>query len=297
MKVCTVCKTEHPATNEFFYRNKNCKDGLSFSCKNCCKEYHVKNKENISQRKKKFRINNKDYISRQRKKIYTKNKEHILQYDKTYRTEHKDYYLQYHKEYYAENKNYFAQHNKEYYINHKEYRLQYGKTFRAEHKDYCSQYRKEYNAEHGEYIAQCKKEYRAKHKECVSRYKKEYYKTNNGHSVCLCCSQKRRAIKKSLPATLTVSQWNQIKLYFNNRCAYCEEEKPLTQDHFIALNKGGEYTQNNIVPACRSCNSRKCNALFFIWFPKQSFYSKTREKKILKFLNYHEQTQQMRLFI
>lgn len=35
MKMCTKCETEYPATTKYFYRNKQCKDGLHGHCKVC----------------------------------------------------------------------------------------------------------------------------------------------------------------------------------------------------------------------------------------------------------------------
>lgn len=70
-------------------------------------------------------------------------------------------------------------------------------------------------------------------------------------------SQKRRNIEKGLPYTLTVKEWDEIKESFGNKCAYCGGEKKLSQDHVIPLSRGGGYTKDNIVPACKSCNSKK----------------------------------------
>mgnify|MGYP003489420683 CR=1 FL=1 len=78
-----------------------------------------------------------------------------------------------------------------------------------------------------------------------------------------------------------------IKLEFNNKCAYCGKEKPLSQEHFVALSKGGEFTINNIIPSCQNCNSSKRATDFFEWYPKFKHYSKKREQIILKFLNYN----------
>jgi len=100
---------------------------------------------------------------------------------------------------------------------------------------------------------------------------------------------RRRAAKRSLLSTLTVAQWEAIKQYFNNACCYCGEEKPLHQEHFLALSKGGEYTRNNIVPACKSCNSSKRDKTFFAWYPSHESYDKDREYKILKYLGYDKQ--------
>jgi 5-methylcytosine-specific restriction endonuclease McrA len=95
-------------------------------------------------------------------------------------------------------------------------------------------------------------------------------------------SHAKRAEKKELIHTLTIKQWNEIKEIFNNKCCYCGRERILEQDHFIPLSKGGAYTFNNIVPACKSCNSGKRNNDFFEWYPKQKFYSKEKEGYILK---------------
>lgn len=43
-------------------------------------------------------------------------------------------------------------------------------------------------------------------------------------------------------------------------CAYCgTADKPLQRDCVLALSRGGRYTLENIVPACGSCNTSKCN--------------------------------------
>ena len=92
-------------------------------------------------------------------------------------------------------------------------------------------------------------------------------------------------------------QWTKTIIYFQSKCAYCGKIKELTQDHFIPLSKGGEYTLNNIIPACGTCNSSKFNNEFLDWYSKQSFYTKKREKKILDYLNYNNGIQQLSLII
>ena len=42
--------------------------------------------------------------------------------------------------------------------------------------------------------------------------------------------------------------------------AYCgATDKPFQRDCVLAISRGGRYTLDNIVPACRSCNTSKCN--------------------------------------
>jgi 5-methylcytosine-specific restriction endonuclease McrA len=58
---------------------------------------------------------------------------------------------------------------------------------------------------------------------------------------------------------LTPEQWAALKLAWGG-CAYCGVTgKPLQRDCVLPLSNGGRYTLDNIVPACRSCNTSKCN--------------------------------------
>jgi 5-methylcytosine-specific restriction endonuclease McrA len=58
---------------------------------------------------------------------------------------------------------------------------------------------------------------------------------------------------------LSGEQWTALTVAWGG-CAYCGENgKPLQRDCVLALSRGGRYTLANIVPACRSCNTSKCN--------------------------------------
>ena len=48
-------------------------------------------------------------------------------------------------------------------------------------------------------------------------------------------------------------------------CVYCNSIKSLSLDHIIPVSKGGDTTLNNMVLACRSCNSSKSNKDVFVW--------------------------------
>ncbi|MEQ1788708.1 MAG: HNH endonuclease signature motif containing protein, partial [Acidimicrobiales bacterium] len=58
---------------------------------------------------------------------------------------------------------------------------------------------------------------------------------------------------------LTDAQWTALRAAWGG-CAYCgATDRPLQRDCVLALSRGGRYTLENIVPACRSCNTSKCN--------------------------------------
>ena len=155
------------------------------------------------------------------------------------------------------------------------------------------EYRKQYYANNKEAMRQKSKQWSENNPILMAQYRKKW--TENNRSLLTIKEQRRRARERQLPSTLTAVQWNQIKEEFNGECAYCGEKKPLTQEHFMPLSKGGEYTHNNIIPSCQSCNSSKGATNFLEWYPLFKHYSKLREQKILKYLNYSNGIQQLAL--
>lgn len=100
--------------------------------------------------------------------------------------------------------------------------------------------------------------YRATHRE-EERVKAAAWSAAHPESR-LDAERRRRARKANAPINdFTAAQWRALQEAFSHRCAYCGKRAKghLTQDHVEPLSKGGSHTLSNIVPACRSCNSRK----------------------------------------
>ncbi|WP_461470873.1 HNH endonuclease [Microbacterium sp. HJ5] len=58
---------------------------------------------------------------------------------------------------------------------------------------------------------------------------------------------------------LTAEEWVSI-LEAWGACAYCGSgDGPFQRDCVLPISRGGRYTFENVVPACRSCNASKCN--------------------------------------
>lgn len=154
-----------------------------------------------------------------------------------------------------------------------------------------------HNPDNREKILFQKKMYREKNKDKINDYKRAFYRTDHGQKLLRLGRHRRSAMKKKTLNTLTVNQWSDCLEYFGYSCAYCGEEKEnLQQDHFHPVSKGGEYTVKNIIPACQSCNSSKRNEYFFDWYPEKEFYNEKSEKKILRYLGYKSNKQQIALF-
>ncbi|ORA49278.1 endonuclease [Mycolicibacterium celeriflavum] len=72
-------------------------------------------------------------------------------------------------------------------------------------------------------------------------------------------ARKRKRRLDAVDHDLTAAQWGAIKAVWNG-CAYCGvTDRPLQRDCVMPISRGGRYTIDNVVPACASCNTSKCN--------------------------------------
>ena len=72
-------------------------------------------------------------------------------------------------------------------------------------------------------------------------------------------AKRRKRRMERVENDLSADQWTALKTVWGG-CAYCGESTlPLQRDCVLALSRGGRYTLANVVPACGSCNSSKCN--------------------------------------
>lgn len=71
-----------------------------------------------------------------------------------------------------------------------------------------------------------------------------------------------------------------------NQCIYCGSTNELSYDHLIAQSRGGPDIPDNVVMACKSCNSSKGDKGVYEWFELDRRYELPRiaEGKYLKLL-------------
>ena len=68
---------------------------------------------------------------------------------------------------------------------------------------------------------------------------------------------------------LNAAQWTALAAAWGG-CAYCGgTAQPLQRDCVLALSRGGRYTLDNVVPACRSCNTSKCSEEVTTWLRRK----------------------------
>jgi len=95
-------------------------------------------------------------------------------------------------------------------------------------------------------------------------------------------SLKRKNIEKGLKLTLPSIEVIKHRINLFGGCCYCDGKKTITLEHLKPISKGGTHARENLLGACRSCNSSKQNKDFKVWFRKQKFYTPEREIEITK---------------
>jgi hypothetical protein len=74
---------------------------------------------------------------------------------------------------------------------------------------------------------------------------------------------------------LTAEQWIALQSAWGG-CAYCGVTDVVVQrDCVLAVSRGGRYTLDNVVPACRSCNASKCNDEVTGWLRRRRLDERT----------------------
>lgn len=86
-----------------------------------------------------------------------------------------------------------------------------------------------------------------------------YYQTPHGKARHRLQESKRRAMLHGVVCDLTNEQVDRIFDVWDGECAYCADDAD-TIDHIVPIVHGGPHTMSNVVPACRSCNSKKNDA-------------------------------------
>lgn len=274
-KYCTKCM-ELKSLSEFDTTPKE-KDGHTQMCKVCRHKYYKDNFEYYVEKAKIRQQEKKEELKEYKANYYKENKENINKKNRiNYRLNRKERIKK----------------QQEYYFVNKESIQMYKQEYSKKNADKISEkHRIKYYENHEENL-QKKKQYRIDNAEQI----KAWRRSEHGKEVLRYHKQKRKSLKKKLISEFSIKDWEKCKKHFNQSCCYCGGKvKTLEQEHFVPLSHGGEYSINNIIPACRRCNSSKNNSNFFKWYPKQEYYSKQREQKILKYLNYKDHIQQLAL--
>jgi 5-methylcytosine-specific restriction endonuclease McrA len=203
----------------------------------------------LAQKREYYRLNKVRILAAQ-KKHYEDNKESHKEYGKRYREQHSDVVKLRKKEYCERNKEAVAEKKHRDYLANRESILRRRKA-NPSIKDYMRRYQKENKLQ----MAKRAKEYRAENAERLRQIRRERQPLNRAKKRFR--QNRRNARKVGNGGSHTYTQWLELCARLGGRCAYCGEEKELSEDHKTPISRGGTDDIDNIAPACRSCNFSK----------------------------------------
>ena len=152
-------------------------------------------------------------------------------------------------------------------MNTKEDKKEYDRKNYIKKREIYLKRSQKYREEHSEYIKKYYEEYYQKNRNKILELCKQYRKTENGKATEQRREFKERTVIKENINTLTAEEWIKILKDYKFKCAYCGKEFNLfdrpERDHVVPISKGGNNIKENIVPSCRSCNSKKYNKILF----------------------------------
>ncbi len=108
-------------------------------------------------------------------------------------------------------------------------------------------------------------EWGRKNKDKRKKYKDAWRAKNREHTNFLTRKYIYRRKHAAGGMSFQDSLW--LKTLFKGGCAYCRDGKGDTLDHILPLSKGGTNDKENLVMACRSCNSSKGAKTIGEWKP------------------------------
>ena len=94
------------------------------------------------------------------------------------------------------------------------------------------------------------------------------------------CEQDPLSLLIELTPKLAKRRYRQsIYEAWNCKCGYCGEEAT-SLDHIVPRFKSGSSNRNNLIPACRRCNTNKASAKMEDWYRQQEYFSEEQLKRI-----------------
>lgn len=295
-QVCNRCNRTLPLTERYFYKNKGMKTGFLKQCKEC-RGYSFELKETLPigklrcARCKKILPATSDHFHKGKDTKEGFKSACITcrsEKAKKYRNKYRDEIIDRERQDRINNPKKYAVYSKKYYNKIKD-----TEEYKSKQKKWWESY---YNRHQDKLVKKQRERYKNDPKKYI-KITKEYQSTPKGQLSVKRNNHKRRERERNSLNWFTEKDWIRCIEHFNNECCYCGAvvDKP-TMEHFIPLSKGGEFSPKNILPACLSCNSSKHVNSFEEWYPRQDFHSVKRENKILNYLGYKYNKQQMALF-
>lgn len=155
--------------------------------------------------------------------------------------------------------------SKNYRERHPEKRKAICKSYRDRNRDKLREYNRKWELENHEHVLNRRRLLRQKH----SKQYREADKKLRKSKLHIYRENVRR--RRAMIANCTTENCSSAvkQLLRAHRCYWCWTEFDLISrpeiEHIVPLNRGGKHSPDNLVAACRRCNSSKSDRLYWEW--------------------------------
>ncbi len=280
LKRCNKCGNDFPATLEYFHKDRDKPDGLATFCKECkrlanrgykpllprlpdprsgykycakCKEEKPATREYFSPGKR-MKSGLKSWCklceAESTRESRAANPEREREKQQAFRDRNRNRLLEKGRKWRDENRDLFNAKARQRYADNKERELKRTKDWQAANPEKVKLSKKKYIAANPDKPKEWGRNRRKKNPAGVRASK-----------------VRRRALKANAQGNHTAEDRKRIIAAQKNLCYYCGKKmgKDVTIDHIVPLSRGGSNSPENLVAACKSCNSAKGAKLPHEW--------------------------------
>jgi 5-methylcytosine-specific restriction endonuclease McrA len=254
------------------------------------KAYREANAERIRAQKRAYRQANIEQARARDAAYAAAHKEEARAYSAAYRATHREKLREYHAQWTRDNPDRVA----EYQRNGADRSRAYGKArrmadpaakaaadraYRASHPEQCKARSASYYRENSDRIKANNAAYAKDDRKRTRKYKTKYREANRdtlraknrewsaANPIKNVMKQQHRLARlRAAEGSHTAEEWLALLISCGGLCVWCGSGKNIHRDHVIPIVRGGTDYIDNIVPACRSCNSSKGKNLVEEWF-------------------------------
>lgn len=274
-KTCSKCGETKPATSEYFVSNKNCRNGIEGTCKECrnarAQEFADANKERLTEYKHEWYTANKERLNKRNRAYYHANREREIERRRAnylanpqreresrrkWAIENRELVRQNHLKWRIANRNHLRETQRAYREKwfadpaNKEHRREYERNWYQANKERMNEYSRQWRTANKIRVRECEKARRANNPFAFKAYK-----------------LRRRALEANAEGFHTAEDIQRQYDAQKGKCYYCKAKVNDTYhvDHVIPLSRGGSNWPTNLVIACVSCNCSKRDKLPHEW--------------------------------
>ena len=140
----------------------------------------------------------------------------------------------------------------------------YAKEHYAKNADYYKQWAANWRKTHGKENSLKAQKWNRKNRERYNE-RMRLWRQDNPDKVHRTNKINQAKRKKAKVFKVTVKDWKKLLNQYNFCCFYCKDKGEMTMDHIIPISRGGNHSIGNIIPACKSCNSKKNKRFIMEW--------------------------------